>query len=93
MISVNETMGAGAGSGKLQYGALPRARLAQIKPTTNTRIDLGLALGDTKPTGRLIDTGGFQKKDRITHRIPITSLAEIDDDLKHWMQIAYERET
>src|ERR1051325_12076983 len=38
---------------------------AQIKPTTNSRIDLGFALGDMKPTGRLIDTGGFAKKDRI----------------------------
>src|ERR1041384_8742530 len=44
---------------------------AQVKPSTNTRVDFGLSLGDTKPTGRLIDTGGFKKKDRITHRIPI----------------------
>ena len=47
---------------------------AQIKPTTKTRIDLGFALKDTPATGRLIDTGGFAKKDRITHRIPIASL-------------------
>src|SRR4029077_14149357 len=63
---------------------------AQIKPTTRTRIDLGFALGDIKPTGRLIDTGGFAKKDRITHRIPITKLAEIDDEVKGWLQKAYE---
>src|SRR5262245_56879918 len=42
---------------------------AQVKPSTKTRIDFGLALGDTKANGRLIDTGGFAKKDRITHRI------------------------
>ena len=65
---------------------------AQIKPTTQTRIDLGFALGDTKPTGRLIDTGGFAKKDRITHRIPITSLNDIDDEVKHWLIVAYERD-
>ena len=35
---------------------------AQIKPTTRTRIDLGLALKDTKVPKRLIDTGGFAKK-------------------------------
>src|SRR5262245_38041022 len=51
---------------------------AQIKPTTRTRLDLGLALGNTKATGRLIDTGGLAKKDRITHRIPLQALAEID---------------
>ena len=65
---------------------------AQIKPTTQTRIDLGFALGDMKPEGRLIDTGGFAKKDRITHRIPITSMEDIDDDVKHWLRVAYDRD-
>jgi hypothetical protein len=65
---------------------------AQIKPATQTRIDMGFALGDTKPTGRLIDTGGFAKKDRITHRIPITSLKDIDDEVKHWLKVAYDRD-
>jgi len=63
---------------------------AQIKPTTQTRIDMGFALKDLKATGRLIDTGGFAKKDRITHRIAITSLADIDDEVKRWMRHAYE---
>src|SRR5687768_17625576 len=65
---------------------------AQIKPATQTRIDMGFALGDMKPKGRLIDTGGFAKKDRITHRIPITSLADIDDEVKHWLKVAYDRD-
>ena len=65
---------------------------AQIKPATQTRIDMGFALGDMKPTGRLIDTGGFAKKDRITHRIPIASLDDIDDEVKHWLKIAYDRD-
>lgn len=63
---------------------------AQIKPTTRTRIDLGLALKDTKVPKRLIDTGGLAKKDRITHRIEITSLKDIDAEVKKWMRIAYE---
>ena len=63
---------------------------AQIKPTTRTRIDLGLALKDTKVPKRLIDTGGFAKKDRITHRIEITSLKDIDDEVKKWLKTAYE---
>jgi hypothetical protein len=65
---------------------------AQIKPTTQTRIDMGFALGDMKAKGRLIDTGGFAKKDRITHRIPITSVADIDDEVKHWLKVAYDRD-
>lgn len=65
---------------------------AQIKPTTNSRIDLGFALGDTRAKGRLIDTGGFAKKDRITHRIPISSPDDIDDEVKRWLKTAYDRD-
>ena len=63
---------------------------AQIKPATRTRIDFGLALKDTKPIGKLIDTGGFAKKDRITHRFAISSLDDIDAEVKHWLNRAYE---
>jgi hypothetical protein len=65
---------------------------AQIKPTTRTRIDLGFALGARKVEGRLIDTGGFAKKDRITHRIPISSPGEIDDEVQKWLRLAYEED-
>jgi len=66
---------------------------AQIKPTTQTRIDFGLALGETKQTPkRLIDTGGFAKKDRITHRFEISSLKDIDDEVKRWVKTAYDRD-
>jgi hypothetical protein len=63
---------------------------AEIKPTTRTRIDLGFALKDTPPSGRLLDTGGFAKGDRITRRIPLASLADIDDEVTRWLRAAYE---
>src|SRR5215467_2842557 len=55
---------------------------AQIKPTTNTRVDFGLALVNYKGKlpKRLVDTGGLTKKDRITHRIEITDAKQIDAD-------------
>ena len=65
---------------------------AQIKPATNTRIDLGFSLESRKAAGRLIDTGGFAKKDRITHRIPISSTNEIDSEVKKWLQLAYDED-
>jgi hypothetical protein len=65
---------------------------AQIKPTTRTRIDLGFALGVRPAEGRLIDTGGYAKKDRITHRIAISSLAEIDDEVKQCLRMAFEED-
>jgi hypothetical protein len=65
---------------------------AQIKPTTNTRIDLGFALTHYKEKlpKRLIDTGGLAKKDRITHRIELKSTAEIDGEVKKWLKTTYE---
>ncbi len=63
---------------------------AQIKPTTNTRIDLGFALGNMKTPARLINTGGYEKKDRITHRIEITRGSDIDAAVERWLKVAYD---
>ncbi len=64
---------------------------AQIKPSTRTRIDIGLALkGVGKVPARLVDTGGEGKGDRITHRIPVTRLDEIDSFVVKWLKTAYE---
>ena len=63
---------------------------AEIKPTTRIRIDLGFALKDTQLSGRLVDTGGLEKKNRITRRIAISSLEEIDDEVRGWLVTAYE---
>jgi hypothetical protein len=65
---------------------------AQIKPTTNLRIDFGLALTHYKGklSKRLVDTGGLAKKDRITHRIEITDAKQIDAEVKKWLEIAYD---
>jgi Domain of unknown function (DUF5655)/Domain of unknown function (DUF4287) len=65
---------------------------AQLKPTTNSRIDLGFALTHYKGKllKRFIDTGGLAKKDRITHRIEITAAEQIDDEVKKWLKTAYE---
>jgi hypothetical protein len=63
---------------------------AQVKPSTRTRMDLGFALGALPAEGRLGETGGYARKDRITHRIALASVAEIDDEVKRWLRVAYE---
>jgi hypothetical protein len=64
---------------------------AQIKPTTNTRVDLGLALTHFKRKlpKRVVDTGGLAKKDRITHRIELKTTEDIDDEVEEWLKTAY----
>ncbi len=64
--------------------------IANITPSTKTRIDLGLCLRGVKAGGRLIDTGGEAKKDRITHRVEIRSLNEIDAEVVSLLRRAWE---
>lgn len=67
---------------------------AEVKPFAS-RLDLGLALGDPATvndlSGRLKDTGGFAKKDRITHKLELTSEADLDLALP-WLEQAYARD-
>lgn len=69
--------------------------IADLKPTTRTRVDLGLALAKHPKTAkgtlpkRLIDTGGLAKKDRITHRIAIERESDIDEFVEYWLEEAY----
>lgn len=62
---------------------------AQVKPTTQTRVDLGFCLRGEKATPRLIATGGEKKGDRITHRIEIRSVVDIDAEVKRQLKQAY----
>jgi hypothetical protein len=68
---------------------------AQIKPSTKERLDLGLWLapliqkGDTDFPERLVSTGGYEKKDRITHCFQLTSLKDFDGEVKKWLKRAY----
>jgi hypothetical protein len=61
-----------------------------------SRIDVGLALGDPAQLkdadARLLDTGGFAKKDRITHRLEVTKPSDVDGTLKRWLKVAYQRD-
>ena len=63
---------------------------AQIKPATNKRIDLGFSLRGVEATGRLLSTGGEAKGDRITHRIPLSAVEEVDSEVDQWLRTAYE---
>jgi hypothetical protein len=65
---------------------------AQLRPTTRTRLDLGLALGDAPAGGRLLDTGGRAKGDRLTHRVAITADADLDEEVTTWLRAAYDRD-
>ena len=67
---------------------------ADVKPFAS-RLDLGLALGDPAnfidPKGLLKETGGFAKKDRLTHKLELRTETDLVTALP-WLTRAYERD-
>jgi len=90
LLKVSLALGAKASPGKTAVSLYRNHVFANIKIATNSRVDLGLALKNMKTPKRLIDTGGYEKKDRITRRIEVKSMKDIDDDLKRWVKKAWE---
>ncbi|TDR22673.1 DUF5655 domain-containing protein [Marinicella litoralis] len=60
-----------------------------IKPATKSRIDLGLKLKGKEVCGRLEDSGPFGTM--CTHRVQLTDVSEVDDELMAWIKQAYEQ--
>ncbi|MEO9965001.1 MAG: DUF5655 domain-containing protein [Reichenbachiella sp.] len=66
-----------------------KKQFALIKPATKSRIDLGLKLKD-KPVGsRLENSGPFGTM--CTHRVKLSSVDEVDDELIGWLEEAYQK--
>lgn len=63
-------------------------QFALIKPATKTRIDLGLKLRGKSTTDRLENSGPFGTM--CTHRVRLTDIAQVDEQLINWLEEAYE---
>jgi hypothetical protein len=74
---------------KKGYLSLRRAKqFAMIQPSGAGRLDLGLILPGVPPAGRLEPAGSFNAL--FTHRVRVTSAADIDAELTQWLRAAYE---
>lgn len=60
-----------------------------IKPATKSRIDLGFKLKDKPTTERLENSGPFGTM--CTHRVRLTNESDVDEELKGWINEAYEK--
>jgi hypothetical protein len=72
---------------KKGYLSLRRKRqFAMVGPVTNSRIEVGLNMKGITPTNRLEQNppGGM-----CQYKVKVTSLAEVDAELKAWITIAY----
>ena len=66
-----------------------KRQFALIKPATKTRIDLGLKLKDVPIQGKLENSGPFGTM--CTHRIQLSSLADVDPEVLGWLKEAYDK--
>jgi predicted transport protein len=81
-----------ASPGKTMVALYRKRIFARLTPSTRTRIDVQLALEEsTKPTARLVDIQD-KSKNRINRQIGVTSVAEIDDEVKRLLKHAYDLE-
>jgi len=63
-----------------------RKQFAMVQPSTTSRIDLGLILSATPATGRLESAARFNPL--FTHRVSITAVTDLDDELRGWLATA-----
>ncbi|HTK45627.1 MAG TPA: DUF5655 domain-containing protein [Patescibacteria group bacterium] len=67
----------------------PRRTFASIQPTTKTRVDIGLRFDDaTQATG--LEVAKSIGQSSMTHRLALSSVADVDHEAIGWLRRAYE---
>ncbi|PQJ80252.1 DUF4287 domain-containing protein [Polaribacter porphyrae] len=74
---------------KTSVSVVRKKQFTLIKPATKTRIDLGLKLKDKPTTDRLGNSGSFGTM--CTHRVQLTEVTQIDEELITWLKEAYQK--
>ena len=74
---------------KASVSLIRKKQFALINPASKTRIDLGLKLKDKPTTDRLENSGPFGSM--CTHRVKISSVEDVDKELKNWLTEAYKK--
>jgi len=74
---------------KKGYVSVRRTKqFAILQPSTATRLDVGINLKGVEASGKLEPSGSFNAM--LTHRVRVTTLDEVDDNLVAWLKQAYE---
>ena len=74
---------------KTSVSIIRKRQFLLIKPATKTRIDLGFKLIDKPTSNRLESSGPFGTM--CTHRVKLSEISEINDELKGWIKEAYQQ--
>ncbi len=73
---------------KKSYVSLRRKKqFALVQPSTKARVDVGLNLKGVANTDRLEASGSFNAM--VSHRVRLESRAQVDAQLRSWLETAY----
>ena len=67
----------------------PRRTFAAVRPTTKTRVDLGLRIDGEHPGGRLLD-GRNTAGGSVNLRLPLSAMDDVDDEAVGLLRRAYQ---
>jgi predicted transport protein len=73
---------------KTSVSLIRKRQFALIKPASKSRIDLGLKLPEKELTKRLENSGPFGTM--CTHRVKLTAVEDVNEELISWLREAYE---
>ncbi len=65
-----------------------KKQFALLQPSTKTRVDVGLNLKGVAPEGNIEAAGSWNAM--VSHRVKLTELNQVDDNLAAWLQRAYD---
>lgn len=74
---------------KAAVSYIRKHQFALVKPATKTRIDLGIKIKGQEPEGILEESGPFGTM--CTHRIRINAGSELNQEIKKWIEQAYNK--
>lgn len=74
---------------KASVSFIHKKQFVLVKPSTKTRIDIGLKLTGHETTERLLNSGPFGTM--CTHRVQVSSITDVDEQLIDWISQAYHQ--
>ena len=67
----------------------PKRKFAVVQATTKSRVDLSLRIDAEPGGGRRLEPTNPENNNGMNLRLPLLSIDEVDDDVRHWLTRAY----
>jgi hypothetical protein len=91
VIAIAREVGAVTIQARKSYVSLmtPKRKFAVVQATTKSRVDLSLRIDAEPGSGYRLEPTNPENNNGMNLRIPLMSVDEVDDDVRHWLSRAY----